>query len=48
MLPYSINHMIVNQEIFQLRGREIKNQLFNMYFLIQDISLNNTFRNMEF
>ena len=48
MLPYSINHMIVNQELYQLGGREIKNQLFNMYFLIQDISLNNTFRNMEF
>ena len=48
MLRYSINHMIVYQEFFQLGGPEIKNQLFNMYRLIQDISLNNTFRNMKF
>ena len=39
MLPYNINHIIVNQELSQLGGREIKNQQFNMYFLIQDISL---------
>ena len=47
MLSYSINHIIVNQELFQLGGREIKNQLFKMYFLIQDISLNNTLRNVR-
>ena len=48
MLSYNVNHILVNRELFQLGGREIENQLFNMYFLIQDISLNNTFRNMKF
>ena len=41
MLLYNINHIIMNQELFQLGGREIKNQLFSIYFLIQDFSLNN-------
>ena len=48
MLLYNMNYIIVNQELFQLGGREIKNQLFNMYFLIEDISLNNTFRSIQF
>ena len=48
MLSYNINHVIVNQELFQLGCREIKNQLFIMYFFIQDISLNNKFRNIKF
>ena len=48
MLSYNINHIIVKRELFQIRGWEIKNQLFIMYFLIQDISLNNTFRNIKF
>ena len=47
MLLYNINYIIVNRELFQVGGREIKNQLFNMYFLIQDISLNNTFRSIK-
>ena len=48
MLSYNINHIIVKRELFHLRGWEIRNQLFIMYFFIQDISLNNTFRNMKF
>ena len=48
MLSYNINHITVNQELFQLGVREIKNQLFNMYFFIQDISVNNIFRNIKF
>ena len=43
-----MNHDIVNRELFQLGGREMKNQLFNMYFFIQDISLNNSFRIIKF
>ena len=48
MLSYNINHIIVKRELFQLRGLEIINQLFIMYFFIQDISLNKTFRNIQF
>ena len=48
MILYNINYIIVNRELFELGGREIKNQLFNMYFLIQDISLDNTFRSIQF
>ena len=33
MLSYNINHMIVNGEVFQLGGREIEKQHFNIYFL---------------
>ena len=40
MLLYNINHIIMNRELFQLGGREIKNQLFSIYFFIQDFSLN--------
>ena len=46
MLSFNINHVIVNLELFQLGGREIKNQLF--IILIQDMSLNNIFRNITF
>ena len=31
MLLYNINHIIMNQELFQLGGWEIKNQLFSIY-----------------
>ena len=48
MLSYNINHVTVNRELFQLGGRENKNQLFIMYFFIQDILLNNKFRNIKF
>ena len=33
MLSHNINHIIVNLGIFQLGGREIEKQLFNIYFL---------------
>ena len=48
MLSHDINHIIVNQGLFLLGVREIEKQLFTKDFLIQDISLNNTFRNMKF
>ena len=48
MISYNINHIIMNQELLQLGAQEIKNQLFNICFLIQDISFNDTFRNMKF
>ena len=48
MLLYNINYEIVKRELFQLGDREMKSQLFNMYFLIHDISLNNSFRNITF
>ena len=48
MLLYNMNYIIVNRELFELGGWETKYQLFNMYFLIQDISLNNTFRSIKF
>ena len=48
MLSHDITHIIVNQGLFLLGVREIEKQLFTIYFLIQDISLNNTFRNMRF
>ena len=48
MLSHDINHIIVNQGLFLLGVWEIEKQFFPIYFLIQDISLNNTFRNMEF
>ena len=41
MLLYNINYIIMNRELFQLGGWEIKNQLFSIYFSIQDFSLNN-------
>ena len=33
MLSYYINHITVKEEVFQLGGREIEKQLFNIYFL---------------
>ena len=48
MLLHNINYEIVKRELFQLGDREMKSQLFNMYFFIQDISLNNSFRNITF
>ena len=41
MLLYNVNHIIIDRELFQLGVREIKNQLFSIYFSIQDFSLNN-------
>ena len=32
MLSYNMYHIIVNGEVFQLGGREIEKQLFNIYF----------------
>ena len=33
MLSYNTYHIILNGEVFQLGGREIEKQLFNIYFL---------------
>ena len=33
---------------YRLKGQEFEKRLFNIYFLNQDISLNNKFRNMKF
>ena len=32
MLPHNINHIIMNQGLFQLGVREIEKQLFYIYF----------------
>ena len=45
MLSHDINHII---GLFLLGVREIEKQLCTKDVLIQDISLNNTFRNMKF
>ena len=47
-LSCNINHIIMDKDIILFKGREFEKRLFNIYFLIQDISLNNMFRNMKF
>ena len=47
MLSYNIYHIIVNREVFEFL-RKIEKQLFNIYFLNRDISLNNELRNTKF
>ena len=37
---HDINHISVSQGLFRLGVQEIEKQLFTIYFLIQDISLN--------
>ena len=43
-----INHIIVDKGIVLFQGQEFEKTLFNIYFLNQDISLNNMFRDMKF
>ena len=46
-LSGNINHIIINKEIIMFQGQKFEKPLFNIYFLNQDISLNNMFRNMK-
>ena len=43
-LSGNINHIIMDKEF---QGQEFEKQLFNIYFLNQDIWLNNMFRNKK-
>ena len=42
-----MKRVIINEKTFQLEGQEIEKLLFSIYFLIQDISLHNIFRNTK-
>ena len=48
MISYNINHIFVDEKIYQLRCWKLEKLLFNLYFLNYDISLNNAFRNTQF
>ena len=47
-LSYNINLKIIYEDIIEFECPECKKQLFKIYFLNQDISLNNIFRNIKF
>ena len=48
-LSYNINHdMIMDEDIIEFECQEYERQLFKIYFLNQDISLKNIFRNIKF
>ena len=44
MISYNINHIFMDEKIYQLGGRKFEKLLFNFYFLNYDIPLNNIFR----
>ena len=48
MLFSNIGNVILDKELVQLRGHEFKKLIFSSHFLIQDISVNKTLRNIQF
>ena len=47
-LSYNINHIVIDEDIIEFECREYEKRLFQIYFLNQDISLINIFRDMKF
>ena len=47
-LSYNINLIIIDKDKIKFEDQELEKRLFNIYFFIQDISLNNIFRNIKF
>ena len=47
-LSYNINHKIIDEDIIEFECPECKKRPFKIYFLNQDSSLNNIFRNIKF
>ena len=48
MLFSNIGNVILDKELVQLRLHELKKLIFNSRFLIHDISVNKTLRNIRF
>ena len=48
MLFSNIGNVILGKELVQLRLHKFKKMIFSSHFLIQDISVNETRRNIKF